>query len=112
MNPDNPDSWIKFFMYGAFASFGGVMGYAMRTIHNAGKVTFCRGVIEGASAGFVGMIVCLLCQAMKLSDQWTGVCVGVFGWMGANVTMMLLEKIVVAKFGLPQETSANDNPES
>ena len=79
---------------------------------NSGKVTFCRGVIEGASAGFVGMIVCLLCQATQLSDQWTGVCVGVFGWMGANVSMMLLEKLVVAKFGIPPESSIDENSKS
>lgn len=93
-------SWVKTLMFAAFAAFGGLMGHLMRTIDKNQKVIWSRATLEGGAAGFVGFIVLMMCNAMNLSDQWTGVIVGVCGWLGANATIRMLEKVVMKKLGL------------
>lgn len=105
MLPEDPEfNWLKFFAYGAFAGIGGFMGHLMRTLDSRKKVVWMRAWLEGISAGFVGLLVMLACLAMKLSEQWTGVIVGVCGWLGAAVTIRMLENIVRKRFGLAQES--------
>lgn len=80
------------------------MGHLMRTIDRHEKINWKRAVVEGAAAGFVGLLVLLTCQAMQLSDQWTGVIVGVSGWLGANATIRLLEAVVFNKLGITKDS--------
>lgn len=99
-------TWIRATAYTLFASTGGVMGYLMRTIDKKDKINWGRAALEGGAAGFVGFIILLVCQAMKLSEQWTGVIVGVSGWLGASATIRMLEGLVRKKLGV--ETSTGD----
>ena len=92
------------------------MGHLLRTIDGRQKIKWGRTVLEGGAAGFVGLLMLLVCQAMNLSEQWTGVTVGVSGWLGANATIRMLESIVLKKLGIekpqdePLRERADDQP--
>lgn len=92
--------WAKAFAHALFASFGGAMGYILRSIHTEKAPNFWRTIAEMASSGFVGMLVYLMCIAMKLDPAWTGVIVGVCGWLGASATIAMLETIVRKRLGV------------
>lgn len=102
--PDDP-WWLKALGYAAFASFGGFMGHLMRTFDRREKIHWGRAALEGIAAGFVGLLVLFVCQEMGLSEQWTGVIVGVSGWLGANATIRMLENVVFKKLGIHAEPS-------
>jgi hypothetical protein len=95
---DNEASLLRALGYAAFASLGGMLGHLMRTMDKKQPVVWPRAVLEGISAGFVGVLTLFLCDAMKLGAQWTGVIVGVFGWLGATVTIRLFEIVVKKRF--------------
>lgn len=98
---DDPQfSWLKVMAYASFAAIGGFLGHLMRTIDAKEKINWLRAALEGIAAGFVGLIVMLMCNAMGLPPQWTGVIVGVCGWLGANATIRMLEKMVRKKLGI------------
>lgn len=97
--------WVKAISYALFASFGGVMGHLLRTIHKQEKINWGRTSVEGCSAAFVGVVVMLVCQAMAVSENWTGVIVGVCGWLGATATISLLEGMVRKKLGITEGRS-------
>lgn len=100
-------SWMQTIVYAAFAGFGGSLGYVIRALNNHEVINKWRILAEGGAAAFVGVIVMLACQAMNLSPQWTGVVVGVMGWLGASAAMRGLEAIALRKLGV----SPNDrNP--
>jgi hypothetical protein len=108
MLPDDSWSfawWIRASAYTLFAAFGGVMGQLMRTIDKKEKIVWGRAVMEGLAAGFVGLLMLFICQASSFSEQWTGVIVGVSGWLGANATIRMLETLVRKKLGIesPQQ---------
>jgi LydA holin phage, holin superfamily III len=97
--------WIKDAIYGLFAMFGGMMGHLMRTIDRRRKINWCRAVLEGCSAGFGGLLILMVCQEINLSEQWTGVIVGVSGWLGSNATIRMLESILLKKLGISEQPS-------
>lgn len=92
--------WVKAILYAMLAVFGGFLGHVMRSIDKAEPISYGRAWVEGLAAGFVGLLVMLMCSAVGLSDQWTGVIVGVSGWLGANASIRMLEKLVFKKLGL------------
>lgn len=100
--------WFKTLMYAALAAFGGTLGYIMRTVDNQEKVIWWRAALEGTGAAFVGLLFMFVCQEMKLSQGYTGVIVGVSGWLGANVSIRLLETIVRKRLGIAPEENRND----
>jgi hypothetical protein len=105
--------WLRGVVYTLFAGFGGLMGYLMRTVDKKETINWARAMLEGSAAGFVGYIILLLCSAIKLGEQWTGVIVGVSGWLGANVSIRMLEGMVRKKLGVDQqkpEDPPHDDP--
>ncbi|MBF1762622.1 MAG: phage holin family protein [Veillonella sp.] len=86
----------------AFASVAGFLGYVMRAFDTRTRVLWTRAIIESMAAGFVGALTLLMCGAMGLSDQWTGVTVGVAGWLGANASMGVLSRVVFKRLGIEQ----------
>ncbi|MBN8921584.1 MAG: hypothetical protein BGP10_16025 [Rhodanobacter sp. 68-29] len=98
-------------LFPVFAAFGGLLGCVLRSMDAGTPVSFWRTLIESVASGFVGVIVMLICQAMHLSPQWTGVLVGVFGWLGATASIRMLEPLVRIKLGVPDNRRAPDeNP--
>jgi hypothetical protein len=91
--------WLRAIAYTAFSGLGGMIGYTMRTIDGKQPFKLWRVIVEGAGAAFVGVLVMMLCEAMRLSPQWTGVIVGVCGWLGASTTIRMLESVVRNKIG-------------
>lgn len=100
--------YVKATLYGLFASFGGVMGHLMRAIDNGHSIIWWKAALEGAAAGFVGLLVLLMCQATEVGEQWTGVIVGVSGWLGANASIRLLESLIYQKLGLSPRRRRED----
>ena len=92
--------WFRAAAYASFAALGGVMGHLMRMVDNKDPINWARACLEGASAGFVGLLMLFVCDALSLGQQWTGVIVGVSGWLGANVTIRMLESIVRKRLGI------------
>lgn len=95
-------------LFPVFSAFGGFLGFVLRQLDAGNKVSMTRAVIESAGAGFAGVLVMLVCQAMHLSPQWTGVAVGVFGWLGATATIGVLAKILRKKLGISDDGGSTD----
>lgn len=92
--------WLRALGYAAFAAFGGVMGHLMRIVDGKEKINWARACLEGVAAGFVGLLMLFACDALSVGPQWTGVIVGVSGWLGASVTIRLLETLVRKRLGI------------
>lgn len=91
------------------------MGHLLRTIDGRQKIKWSHTALKGGAAGFVGLLMLLVCQATNLSEQWTGVIVGVSGWLGASATIRMLESIVLKKLGIeksaePIRERSDDHP--
>lgn len=98
--PDPQWGWTKLVLYAAFASLGGVLGHLFRTVDKGQTISWTRAALEGVAAGFVGLLFYLTCNAMGMSEQWTGVIVGVSGWLGATASIKLLEAFAFKKLGI------------
>lgn len=98
--PPSGFGWLQLVLYPLFASLGGALGYVLRTLDAGLRVSFWRTLLESIAAGFVGVLVMLICQQMALSAQWTGVCVGTCGWLGASVSIRMLERLVRSRLGV------------
>lgn len=101
--------WLRVAAYTAFATLGGALGHLMRTFDKQ-QFSWARCILESLAAGFVGLLMLLVCQAMALSEQWTGVIVGVSGWLGANATIRMLESLVRKRLGLDAAAAAPETP--
>ena len=96
-------TWWQLVLYPLFACVGGALGHVLRTLDAGGHISMWRTLLESMAAGFVGILVMLICQQLHLSPQWTGVCVGVCGWLGATVSIRMLERLVRARLGVQTE---------
>lgn len=92
--------WLTSFGYVLLAALGGLLGYVMREHDKGNPLKAWRAVAEALSSGFVGFLVMLLCRAIGVDPLWSGFIIGVFGWLGANVTIRLLERIVYERLGI------------
>lgn len=92
--------WLASLGNVALAVVGGLLGYIMREHDKGNPLNWWRAVLEAMSSGFVGVLVLLLCRAMNVDELWTGFAVGMFGWLGANASIRLLEGLVYRKLGV------------
>lgn len=101
MSPEDPNfNILRTAFFVALATVGGFIGHIMRTIDSRVKIQWINAIIQGIGAGFVGLLVLFLCDANNFSDQWTGLMVGVCGWLGANASIRVLEAVVFKRLGL------------
>jgi alpha-D-ribose 1-methylphosphonate 5-phosphate C-P lyase len=75
----------------------------IRTLDKQRKINFARAALEGVAAGFVGLLMLFMCDEMGMSKQWTGVIVGVAGWMGPSATMRVLDTIIRRRLNIKLE---------
>ena len=106
--PPGQFSLWQLLFYPLFSSVGGFLGYVLRQMDAGNKVSMIRALFESAGAGFVGVLVMLICQALGLGAQWTGVIVGVCGWLGATASIRMLEKIAWRKLGVSDTGGTTD----
>lgn len=93
-------SLLEIVVFGGFAAIGGLLAYVLRVLNNDEKPTWGRAVLEALSSGFVGLIAMLACKALGLDWKWSGVIVGVFGWLGAEASIAILAKLIRGKLGI------------
>lgn len=93
---------IETVLFSGFAGVGGILAYCLREVSEGQKPQFKRALIEGFSSAFVGVIAMMACKALGLDWYWSGVVVGVFGWLGANASIALLAKAVKARLGIKE----------
>lgn len=86
--------WLSTVLLILLACIGGMLGAVVRMVDGKEKINWFVVTIETAASGFSGVIVMLLCQQLTLNLQWTGIIVGVCGWVGGRTTMLWLEKRV------------------
>lgn len=98
------NTFLKAAAYVVFAAIGGAMGYIMRNIDAGTPIRWSIVAVQAVAAGFVGMLVYMVCIEFSFSQYWTGVVVGVCGWLGANTSIGLLQKLVYKKLGLSGNT--------
>lgn len=92
--------WITAAGYTLLASVAGLLGHVMREHDKGNPLSWWRAAAETFSSGLVGFLVMLLCRAMDIDPLWSGFIVGIFGWLGANASIRLLERLVYEKLGL------------
>lgn len=108
-----PEHWWVYLRaagYALFAAIAGALGYVLRSMDSGMPVTFARTFVEALSAGFVGVVMMWLCQVAGLSPQWTGIIVAVSGWLGANATIQVVQRLVWNKLGLNPKDVDHDSP--
>lgn len=88
--------------YAAFAASGGLLGYVLRTLDANQPVSWKRLTVETAASGFMGVMAMLACNALDVNTTWTGVIVGMSGWLGATASMRLIETLVYKRLGITQ----------
>lgn len=85
------------------AMIAGLLGHLMRVVERCGKIKWLVAGLEACASGFVGYLAILLCKAMGLSYEWTGVIVGLLGWLGAAASVKIIEKVVRKRLGIADE---------
>lgn len=91
---------IETALMSSFAGIGGVLAYIMRTLNREQKPKLGRAFVEGLSSGFVGLLAMFACKALNIDWYWSGVIVGTFGWMGAESSIILVQRLVRSRLGL------------
>ena len=86
------------------AATGGLIGILMREERGG----WPHALLGAAGAGFVGLLVAHLCSAFNLSDDFTFVCVGVAGWLGAERTIYYLERFLLKRLSIEPDRRAID----
>lgn len=92
----------------ALAATGGGLGHIMRQLDKGAPVSWARVLFEVICAAFAGALVMLVCQSLHFSPQWTGVIVGVFGWVGGSTAMRYLERMVSKRLDVDNKKGDDD----
>lgn len=104
-------SWLEIAIFVCFAAMGGALGHTMREVGKGSRPTFGRVILEALAAGFLGIIMLLLCKALAADWIWSGVIVGVFSWLGVDKTTAAILKAVKYKIrvSLQEDERRNRN---
>lgn len=105
--PQDKVSIIEGILFSSFAGAGGVLSYLMRKLSRDEKPRLASAIVEGLSSGFVGLIAMLACKALEIDWYWSGVIVGVFGWVGAEASIAMLSKLIRHRLGVDHVTDKN-----
>lgn len=92
--------WVTTAALTVLAAVGGAFGYTLRAQDKGDVFSWRKLIVQFFSSGFVGFLVVLLCRAIGIDSLWMGPIVGVFGWMGATVTIQVLERFVYDRLGI------------
>ena len=87
-----------------FAATAGIISYLYHAINDQRPVVFWVALIRGLSSAVVGYITLLICQESGLSYEITGAVIGVTGWLGADVSIVLIESMIRKRLGIDDVT--------
>lgn len=93
-------SWLRDLLFVLLAFLGGVLGDVTRRLDRGEKIILTVVFVKGAGSAFTGVLMLFLCKYFNLSVEATGLSVGLFGWLGAEVTVGFLQRVVYSKFGV------------
>lgn len=93
----------KTLLFILMAMIAGLLGHLTRVVERGGKIKWLVAGLEACASGFVGYLAILLCKALGLSYEWTGVIVGLLGWLGAAASVKIIERVVRKRLGIADE---------
>lgn len=91
---------VESIVFAAFAGLGGLLSYLLRSLNRDQKPSLSKSIVETLSSGFVGVLAMLCCKALNIDILWSGVIVGVFGWLGAEASIVMLAGLLRRKLGI------------
>ncbi len=103
-------AWAKGLAYVTFSAFAGGLGYILRAMNGGDGVSWKRVIVEMLGSGFSGLLILWICQVGHVGAEWTGIIVGITGWLGAQATILTLEGLVRRKLGLERSSASEDSP--
>ncbi len=108
LNPDDywAMTWVKMLILSLLGGFAGLVSYLLRQMDANLPIKFGRGCVEFLSSMLSALFVFLACKAIGLDEVWTALACGIFGWLGAKVTIMALEKLIEKKLGITTDLMA------
>jgi hypothetical protein len=90
-------------VFTVFAGVGGLLAYLLRCLNSGEKAHFGRAMIEMLSSGFFGAVMILACMSFKVDIYLAGALAGVFGWLGAEASMLFIKKLINKRFGIKSD---------
>lgn len=88
------EKWLDSIYFVCIASIGGLVSYLTTETNKFNLKDF---LIKGISSGFAGYLVSLLCMYAELPTSMTAFLCGTFGYVGSEVTINLLKKMIIKK---------------
>lgn len=98
--------WFRVAAYVLLASVAGGLGHIVRRMDKDKPVRWRYVLVQAASAGLAGLFTYWICDALGVGHQWTGISVGICGWMGASASIEVLQKLVWDKLGIDKESNS------
>lgn len=89
------EKWLDTLYFTLIAGVGGMVSY----LTSMTDFSFKSFLIKGISSGFAGYLISLLCIYANMPTSMTAFLCGTFGYLGSEVTIALLKKIVTKKIG-------------
>jgi hypothetical protein len=87
------EKWLDTLYFTLIAGVGGMVSY----LTSMTDFSFKSFLIKGISSGFAGYLISLLCMYANMPTSMTAFLCGTFGYLGSEVTIALLKKIVTKK---------------
>jgi hypothetical protein len=88
------------------AGTAGLLAFLMRAFRKGRRVRWPEALIKTAASAFVGYLALHACIALKIDDAWVGVVVGCLGWIGAESSIAVIERLVFRRLGVPEDVAA------
>ena len=105
-------TWLTEAGYAMLAAIGGLLGHVMREHDRGNSLNWVRAAFEAASSGFIGILVMMACFAVGLSPLWSGFIVGIFGWLGADASIRVIDQYVYRKWGIKLRANTDKRVEA
>ena len=115
MNANNEFNIIEILQLAGFSAMGGLLGYLMRQATREQPIKLSRAALEAVASGFIGIIAMFLCHAIGLPWYWSGIVVGILGWLGAEASIVVVARAIRGKIGLdliPEKEKKNEPKDS
>lgn len=100
--PATFDWWLAAIL-SLFSLAGGLVGSAMRTADRKEPFKLSLWLTEGASAGFIGMIVMLAGMGAGMKFEYLGAACGIMALIGSKAAMQVLKAIALKRANITRD---------